>query len=234
MQIDDYKRLINRELDGEITPEEEASLMDEVSRNADLEREYRAQHALRKGFRALERPVPAADLARRVADRVLAERPRNRFLSRSYPMARRAAAFLMILALGVATGLIIAPDGDDVVADPGKEAPGRIEIIREWTRILDLSDEQAAEWGRIRDKYQKQLDASSNLSDEETRRISDRENGAKLRVLEGASARSLAQAHREEPGGGEKASPAGEGTVVSWLLGERGPGWERPTAPRRR
>ena len=182
MTNEELQLLINREIDGEISPEEEATLMDEVSRNPELDREYRAQHALHEGFRSMPREEPAADLAGRVADVVLAAGSQRRFLSISFPMARRAALFLIVLGLGTATGVYIV-DNPVAVASPGNGDSTKVDIALKWQEILGLDDQQLTMWRRIRAEHQEDLDRSPDLDDAGRQRIAESEIVAQLLIL---------------------------------------------------
>ena len=159
MDANELRRLISLELDGEISPEDEAVLMDEVSRDPALAEEYRAWHALRRGFRSFEKPSPPAGLADRIARRVLEGPPAagKRMLFRSLPAFRMAAGFLLILSIGGVIGWYLGQG--DVAAGPRDGDQGEARIERSIQELLHLDGKQLREWTRIGQETQRELDA---------------------------------------------------------------------------
>lgn len=98
MERTEFEKLVNREIDGLLTPEEEARLNDYTSRDSAAAHEQRALHEIHRTFQDMERPEVPVGLADRIADRVLAgPAPVRRFPSPR--MLNKVAAAILVVAI---------------------------------------------------------------------------------------------------------------------------------------
>lgn len=111
MDAERYQTLLNRELDGLITPEEEAELMDRVSKDPELAAEHAAQHEIRRAFQSMEQPSCPDGLATRIADRILAA-PQPIPFWRSASFFRAAAAVVICTTLAGLIGYHMGQNGE--------------------------------------------------------------------------------------------------------------------------
>jgi anti-sigma factor RsiW len=120
MSCEEIRVLLNREVDGRTTPEEEAVLMQHVSSCESCAADQRAQRGLQQAVRTLrDEPVPAG-LASRIADAVLARSgpviPRTWW--RSMQGLRQAAAVLLVVGASGVAGWYLSGDHGVVAAPP--------------------------------------------------------------------------------------------------------------------
>ena len=118
MACHDYLKLLNREVDGLTSPEEEAALMAHIADCPACAEEQRWQHRIHRALAAPDTAEPPADLARRVADRVLADTGRSRGVLRPLfgtPL-RLAASVLIVVGLAGVGGFVLGTN-DSPLAD---------------------------------------------------------------------------------------------------------------------
>jgi hypothetical protein len=186
MACHDYLKLLNREVDGLTSPEEEAALMAHIANCPACEEQQRWQHRIHRALAAPLAGAPPADLARRVADRVLADAGRARGLLRPLfgtPL-RLAASVLVVVGLAGVGGFVLGTNGAllaellgvgraPVSAGSGEReasrAARRAGLIRVWgvsparaDRIMEIQDR----WREARARAQPTLPSSPSLMDD--------------------------------------------------------------------
>lgn len=171
--------LLNREIDGRTSPEEEALLMQHVGECPDCARTQRLHLDLRAAFRGLPRSRCPEGLAARISDRVLAS-PFCRAARPKWPLLRNAAAIVMTAALAGICGWYAAQGEDYVVAGhPGSAAQEALRI-EHWKR-LGATAGQAADIIATDASFEARLAGAADVA--EHRRINDEWAGAVLRLL---------------------------------------------------
>jgi hypothetical protein len=174
-----YRKLLNREVDGLTTPEEEATLMDHVSRSAEAAEEQAWFHRIHQTLRGMKRPVAPEGLSQRVADRVLAEPGATLSLARaSRGFARMAASFVLVLCIGGVAGYLAHGDVRGG-ASAGQVAIGRQgEVLREKLQLgpeaMERIREINARYDRLIERKEQELGVVlQELADRELAEILD-------------------------------------------------------------
>jgi len=144
MKPDNFEVLILRELCGEITPEEEAWLMDAVNRDPKLAELYRSERHLSREIQASLKTPPPPELAARVANHVLQGQIRPAWHTSTASLLKRAATLLLILSLGGTLGYLMGRGREVVHATSSPTTASEL-----WQRILGLDAAQFASWEEI-------------------------------------------------------------------------------------
>lgn len=172
-------QLLNREIDGRTTPEEESILMQHIGGCSSCAAEQALQRDLRRAFRGLPRPRCPDGLASRVADRILAS-PFSHAARPRWPLLRNAAALLLTVTLAGVCGWYAAQGEQHVVAGQPGSAGDEARRIELW-RGLGATREQAAAIIATDARYESLLAGVAGVA--EHRRINDEWAGAVLRLL---------------------------------------------------
>jgi hypothetical protein len=171
MNREDFERLVNREIDGLLTPEEEASLNDYTSRDSAAAHEQRSLHKIHRAFQQMDRHETPVGLADRIADRVLAEpAPVRRFTTPG--MLNKVAAAILVLTVVGFGGWWIGNTNPASAGEPDKVRAlheWREETLRVWQETWDLTEAQARQILEI--KEHTRVTASDNAADLESGRV---------------------------------------------------------------
>ncbi|MAG57314.1 MAG: hypothetical protein CMJ83_13555 [Planctomycetes bacterium] len=139
-----FETLVNREIDGLLSPEEAARLNDWTTRNPEALAVQEALHRVHRAFQDMEPAECPPELAGQIADRVLAgPAPVVRFWS---PMLiqRVAAAVLVVVCAGFA-GFYLS--NQETTATPSQVTEERVQI---WVDAYELDRAVAREIVLIR------------------------------------------------------------------------------------
>lgn len=164
MDRNEYESLLNREIDGLLTPEEEARLNDYTARNPEAAAEQSSMHEIHRAFQSMERePVPAG-LSDRIADSVLAgPAPIRRFPS-PWALNKVAAAILVVCMVGIAVWKFdpntASADTDDA------ETRWALSVHSQWVE-KGLTSEQADQIVQARKPF-RGMTATAESNDKQT------------------------------------------------------------------
>jgi len=168
-----FETLINREIDGLLTPEEAAQLNDWTARNPEAAAQQEALHRIHRAFREMERPQVPEGLAEQIADQVLARPARVHHVSwwrRPRVLGRIAAALLVVVAASFAGQQLTG----DKVAEAKPDAQ-RQQHIEHWV-----------EWGLDRESADRVADVCMRFPDIKSVDAEDRYTGLVLKILKDA------------------------------------------------
>lgn len=164
MTCHDFLILLNREVDGRTSPEEEALLMQHIGTCPSCAAEQTAQHRIHRALQGLRSDDCPEGLGSRIAGAVLAA-PAGRPIFRTTgwwsagSLGRQAAAILVTAVLAGASGWFLGQDDRPVVAAPTGAADQQAQEHAIWVetyrlppavadRILKVKADYAGKRGR--------------------------------------------------------------------------------------
>ena len=161
MDRNEYEGLLNREIDGLLSPEEEARLNDYTARHPEAAEEQRSLHEIHRAFQSMDKdPVPAG-LSDRIADRVLAGPAPVRRFPGPWALNKVAAAILVVCTVGFG-GWYVGNNMNAVEA--GGDTTWEQEQHALWTSLgltSEQSDELIAAKKTAREQTGSRLDAAA-------------------------------------------------------------------------
>ena len=171
MNREDFEKLVNREIDGLLTPEEEASLNDYISRDSAAAHEQRSLHEIHRAFQRMDRHEAPHGLAERIADRVLAEpAPVHRFPDPR--MLNKVAAAILMVAVTAFGGWWIGSPNPVSAGEPEEVRAlqeWRDSTLRLWQDKWDLTEAQARQIIEIKEPFR--VTANDDAGDLEGGRV---------------------------------------------------------------
>lgn len=171
MNRKDFEKLVNREIDGLLTPEEAASLNDYTSRDSAAAHEQRSLHKIHRAFQQMDRHEPPVGLADRIADRVLAGPASVRRFPTPGMLNKVAAAILVVAVTGFGGWWI----GNTNPVSAGE--PDEVRFLHEWRENTlrlwqvnwDLTEAQARQIVEIKEPFR--VTANDDAGDLEAGRV---------------------------------------------------------------
>jgi hypothetical protein len=174
MDRTEFERLLNREIDGLLSPEDAARLNDWTSRNDEAGAEQQALHRIHRAFQAMERPVAPPDLGRRIADRITAAAAHGPSLGIRLAFPRvltQVAAALVVLLLALGSGFWL---GRDQQVRAGADA---------WRQGLERQHSQWIEWGLTPEQATRVVTIKEQYRANPAPDAGDRETGAVFSLM---------------------------------------------------
>jgi len=155
MDRTEFEKLLNREIDGLLSPEEEARLNDYTARHPNAAEEQRSLHEIHRAFESMDRePVPAG-LAAQIADHVLAGPAKVHRFPSPRAVSKVAAAILIVCIAGITGWQMGIGNGNEAQAGADQQtASWKAAQHQLWTSE-GLSSEQADQIVNVKLSFRK-------------------------------------------------------------------------------